>query len=56
MPELVTIYRADGKVRTSTRRQYERLWKSRGWRLTKPRPPAPEPDEAGKSPDTQQEG
>ena len=54
MPDLVTIYRPDGRQKTSTRRQYERLWKQRGWRLTKPRPPVTEPtvtEPAGESPD-----
>ena len=57
MPELLTIYRPDGKVRQATRRQYERLWKPRGWRLNKPRPPVTEPtvtEPAGESPDVKE--
>ena len=53
-----TIYK-DDRSKTVSRRQYERLWKPRGWRLTRPRPSAPEPPEpaeAGESPDTQKEG
>ena len=52
------IYK-DGRSKVVGRRQYERLWKPRGWRLTKQKTSAqesPAPAEAGESPDTQQEG
>jgi hypothetical protein len=52
------IYK-DGRSKQVGRRQYERLWKPRGWRLTNRTVSAqesPEPSEAGESPDTQQEG
>lgn len=57
MSELLTLHKPGGRTRYATQRQYERLWRPRGWRLVKPRPAAPEPSEAepaGESPDVKE--
>lgn len=57
MAELLTLHKPAGRTRLATRRQYERLWKPRGWRLTKPRPAVTEPtvtEPAGESPDVKE--
>ena len=55
MTDRVTVHHPSGRTRRVTRRQYDAIWKDKGWRLTKFSSPEPSGDvDPGDEPTTEQ--